>query len=199
MAEYFDGIEEVGVRFSLGPRVLPRPRPLCYLETIQHRINNQITAPELRVIDTDGNNLGVLKREEALRIAQEKGVDLIEIAPTAKPPVARIISFDKFRYQEEKKEKKQRLTQKSKDLKQIRITPRAAQNDLRVKADLVDKFLEEGHKVEINLFLRGREKANKEWGLQKLNDFLKMIKIPHQVTMEAKQSGRGYAVQIVKK
>lgn len=132
-------------------------------------------------------------------MAKEKGVDLIEIAPTAKPPVARLISFDKFRYQEEKRERKQRLTQKSKELKQIRITPRAASNDLQIKANLAEKFLNEGHKVEINIFMKGREKFNKEWALQKLEDFLKIIKTPYQITMEAKWSGRGYLTQINKK
>lgn len=151
------------------------------------------------MIDAEGGNLGVMKREEALKLTQEKGLDLIEISPTAKPPVARIISYDKFRYQEEKKEKKQRLTQKTKELKQVRITPRVAQNDLQIKAKLVDKFLNEGHKVGINIFLRGREKANREWALQKLEEFVQMIKTPHQITMDKKQSGRGYSTQIMKK
>lgn len=153
----------------------------------------------MRVIDAEGKNLGILKREEALEMAKEKGLDLIEISPTAKPPVARIISYDKFRYQEEKKERKQRLTQKSKELKRVRITPRAAQNDLQIKAHLVEKFLNDGHKVEIDVFMRGREKSNKEWALQKLNDFLQMIKVPYQKTMEVKQGGRGYLTQIIKK
>ena len=119
-----------------------------------------------------GENLGVMSLSQALKAAQERGLDLIEIAPMAKPPVAKIIGFDKFRYQQEKEEKKKRTTQKAKELKQVRITPRAAKNDLEVKVKKVEEFLAEGHKVEIGLFLRGREKGNKDWGLQKL-------RIPH--------------------
>ncbi|MDI6734514.1 MAG: translation initiation factor IF-3 [Patescibacteria group bacterium] len=162
-------------------------------------MNNQITAPELRVIDEDSSNLGILKREKALRLAQEKGLDLIEIAPTANPPVARIISFDKFRYQKEKEEKKQRQAQKTKELKYIRISPRAAPNDLQIKADQTQKFLEEGHQVEILLFVRGREKGNKDWNLKKLNEFLDMIKMPHLINLEPKFVGKGFVVQIIKK
>jgi translation initiation factor IF-3 len=138
----------------------------------------------------------VLPREEALRIAREKGLDLIEIAPNAKPPVARVIEFDKFRYQKEKEEKKQRLLQKTKGLKHIRITARAAKGDLEVRAKKTDEFLAEGHKVEVGIFLRGREKGNKAWGLQKLADFLKMITFPHQVTMEPRWGGRGFLTQL---
>jgi len=169
------------------------------LSPINYRINKEISARELRVVDDKGDNLGILKTEEALRIAGERELDLIEVAPHAKPPVARIISFDKFRYQKEKEEKKQRQGEKRKELKQVRITPRAALNDLQVKARKTNKFLEEGHKVEINLFLRGREKANKSWGLEKLNEFMKMITVPYKISMEPKRGGRGFITQIDKK
>ena len=81
----------------------------------------------------------------------------------------------------------------------MRITPRAALNDLQIKAGLADEFLAEGHKVEIGLFLRGREKANRAWNLQKLNDFMNMIKMPFKITSELKAGGRGIVAQIVKK
>lgn len=166
---------------------------------LNYRINNQITAPELRVIDETGNHLGIMSKEAALKLAEEKSRDLIEIAPTAKPPVAQIISFDKFRYQKEKEFKKQQLVQKkTAELKHIRISPRASQHDLRIKANLVEKFLQAGHKVEINLFLRGREKGNKDWGLLKLKEFLKIINISHKVTLEPKFVGRGFVTQIIK-
>lgn len=129
----------------------------------------------------------------------EKGLDLIEIAPTANPPVAKIIGFDKFRYQKGKEEKKKRLSQKSKELKHVRITPRAALNDLQIKVRLAEEFLEGGHKVEVGLFLRGREKANKAWNFQKMKDFMNMIKTPFKITSEPKAGGRGLVAQIVKK
>ncbi len=151
------------------------------------------------MIDEEGNNLGILKREEALKLAQEKGLDLIEISTKAQPPVARIISFDKFRYLEAKKEKKQKKAQKTKKLKQVRITPRAAKNDLQIKASLVDKFLKNGYRVEIDIVTKGRESLNKEWNLQKLEEFLAMIKEPYRRLTEIKQVSRGYLIQIEKK
>lgn len=153
----------------------------------------------MRVIDEDSQNLGVLTREKAFAIAKERGLDIIEIAPNAKPPVARIISFDKFRYQREKEMRKQRQAQKAKELKHIRITPRAARNDLQIKATKTKEFLEEGHKVEINIFLRGREKANRAWAFQKLEEFLLMIPIPYKRTLEPRPGGRGFITQIEKK
>lgn len=141
-----------------------------------------------------------MPKEAALNLAKEKNLDLIEIVPTAKPPVAQIISFDKFRYQKEKEWKKQRLAQKKiAELKQVRISPRAARNDLEIKAALVEKFMQAGHKVEVNLFLKGREKYNRDWGLLKLRDFLKIIKIPHEITLEPRFVGKGFVVQVIKK
>ncbi len=109
------------------------------------------------------------------------------------------MSFDKFRYEREKEERRQRQAQKPKELKEVRITPRAALNDLQVKAKRADEFLKEGHKVTINLFLRGREKANKDWALQKMEEFFRMVSVPYQITMMPKPGGRGYIAQITKK
>jgi len=140
-----------------------------------------------------------MKIEDAQAFARERGLDLIEIAPNANPPVARVMSFDKFRYQKEKEEKKQRRAEKAKGLKQIQITPRAALNDLLVKAKKTEEFLEKGHNVEVNVFLRGREKGNKSWGLQKLNEFIALIKTPYKVLVPPKPGGRGFITQITKK
>lgn len=151
------------------------------------------------MVDAAGENLGVLSLEEGLRLAREKEVDLIEVVPAAKPPVCRLMSFDNFRYQKEKEEKKREKAERAKEMKQIRITPRAARNDLEIKLRRLEKFLEEGHKVEINLLARGREKGNREWNLGKINEFLKLIKIPHQVTMPPRPGGRGLVAQVAKK
>jgi translation initiation factor IF-3 len=170
-----------------------------YHISIRYRINNQITARELRVIDADGTNLGVLTFSEALKRASDAGLDLIEVTASVNPPVARIFSYDKFRYQKEKEEKKQRKAERLRELKHVRITPRAAKNDLEVKARKAAEFLGAGHKVELMLYLRGREKWKKEWGLEKLNTFLTMISTPHIVTMPPKFTGRGFVVQLEKK
>lgn len=166
---------------------------------LTHNVNKDIKAEELRVIDEQGKNLGILKVKEAYALAEEKGLDLVLIAPQATPPVARIISFDKFRYQEEKEARKKQKKQKGKEMKHVRITPRAAKNDLVMKVKQAEKFLEAGHRLEVNLFLRGREKANKRFGLEKLNAFLEMLEVPFDVTLSPRYSGRGYTTQIVKK
>jgi translation initiation factor IF-3 len=164
------------------------------------RINSQITAPELRVIDEKGENLGVLSREKALALAPaNSGLDLIEIAPTAKPPVARIMSYDKFRYEEAKREKKERLAQKTGGLKVVQISARAAQNDLMIKVRQVEKFFAEGHTVEVNMRLRGREKRNKDWAMDKLKEFLTLIPVEHKRLNEPRFLGNGPSVQIAKK
>ncbi len=151
------------------------------------------------MLDEMGKNLGTMPLEAALRLAEEQGLDLIEVASTATPPVARIISFDKFRYQKEKEAKKQKTGQRVIEFKQIRLSARAALNDLMVKAKKVDEFLEQGYKIEIMLTLKGREKYNRPWASQKLNDFSKLIKGEYKVTSEPKFGGKGITVQISKK
>ncbi|MBI2515066.1 translation initiation factor IF-3 [Candidatus Wolfebacteria bacterium] len=151
------------------------------------------------MLDEAGKNLDIMQRDDALRLAKERGLDLIEIAPAAKPPVAKIISFDKFRYQKEKELQKQKASQRASELKQVQIGVREAQNDLRVKARKTESFLDEGHKVGITLRLRGREKFNRDWAMQKLEEFMKMISVPYQITFEPKFGGRGLMLQIMKK
>ncbi|OGY64137.1 MAG: translation initiation factor IF-3 [Candidatus Harrisonbacteria bacterium RIFCSPLOWO2_02_FULL_41_11] len=163
------------------------------------RINEKIIATELLVIDEAGEKVGVLPLAEALALAKEKGLDLIEVAPMANPPVAKIMNFDKYRYQEIKKQKKQRAQQKVQELKQVRISGRSAQHDLEVKAKRVDEFLNEGNLVEIQLTLKGREKAHKDWAKQKLLDFIKMINPEHKVILEPRYGGRGFSMQVIKK
>ncbi len=163
------------------------------------RINEKINVREVRVIDDTGANLGVLQTSEALRLAKEKGLDLVEISPMTNPPVAKIISFDKYRYQEEKKFKKQRAAQKTQEMKQVQISVREAEHDLGVKATRVNKFLEEGHKVEVLLNLRGREKAHQDLAKQKLRDFMKIINPEHKILSDIKWTGRGFNIQVVKK
>ena len=166
---------------------------------IRYRINNQITTPELRVIDDHGENLGIMPLEAALKLAAEKNVDLIEVVPNAKPPIAKAISFDKFRYQKEKELKKQKAAQKISELKQIQITARAAKHDLETQIRKMEDFLKDGHKIQIILVLKGREKYNRQWAFQKLDEFLKMISSEYKTTMEPKFAGRGLLMQITKK
>ncbi len=166
---------------------------------MNYRLNNQIKAKEVRVIDENGNHLGVMGLGDALKIAYQKNLDLIEVGPGANPPVVKIVSFDKFRYQKEKELKKQFLNQKkNEEFKQVRISPRMALNDLNVKARKVIKFLEKGDRVEIRIQAKGRENIHKEFILEKLNNFLELINVPYKIIMPAKKGQGGFIIQIAK-
>lgn len=179
---------------------MPDSGSACAPTTIDKpKINNEITAPELRVLDEKGENLGVMNRDEALALAQERETDLIEVVAGAKPPVARLINFDKYRYQKEKAEKKERQQQKTAGLKQIQISPRAAKNDLLIRVRQLEEFFKEDHTVEIQLRLRGRERYNKDWARLKLQEFLTMIPVEYRMVSPPKFGGRGMLVQIMKK
>lgn len=152
------------------------------------------------MIGETGENLGVMSRDEAIALARpDDGIDLIEISAAAKPPVARLMSYDKFRYEEEKRIKKERLTQKGAAMKVVQITAKAAHNDLMVKVKQVEKFFAQGHPVEVTMRLRGREKRNKDWAMEKLKEFLTLIPVEHKKLNEPRFLGNGPAVQIAKK
>ena len=159
------------------------------------KINNDIKVPELRVLDDTNENVGVLSLAEAMKLAEEKDLDLVLISPNAKPPVARIINFDKFRYEREKEIKKQKR-QKTPEMKRIQISGRTAKNDLLTQLKKLEKFMESGHRIEIQLTLRGREKGNREWAEMKLREFMDMITVPHRIVSDIKRGGRGLLVQI---
>ncbi len=121
-------------------------------------------------------------------------MDLILITPKASPPVARIINYDKFRYEEAKRLKKER--KKAPDMKRIQITVRSQKNDLSIRLKKLEEFLKAGHRVEIQLVMKGREKGKREWADNKLAEFMETIETPHKVTSNVKRGGRGLLVQI---
>ena len=129
--------------------------PLFYLELSRRwrlisnelRINDEIRARETRVVSADGEQLGIMLVKDALRIAQEKDLDLVEVSPTAKPPVCRIMDYGKYRYEQSKRERDARKKQKVVDLKEIRMTPKIEEHDFQVKVKAALKFLKEGDKV----------------------------------------------------
>ncbi len=163
-------------------------------------MNHDIASPTIRVINEQGENVGILSKDEALQLAVQQGLDLIQINAQVDPPIAKIISFDKFRYQQEKEEKRQLAQHRSvAEMKQVRISVRAAENDLKIKAAKIDEFLSKGHKVEIMLALRGREKYNREWIALRLEQFLAMIATDYKITSPQKQGGRGITIQIANK
>ncbi len=165
-----------------------------------HKINHQITAPEVRVIDELDENLGVMKLGDALKLAKEKGMDLVAINEVAVPPITKIIAYDKFRYQQEKMEKKRRAAQRAVGgSKQIQISVREQKNDLQMKIGRIVDFLGEGHPVEILMQLRGREKGNMQFARGKLNEFLGMITVPYKPMGPIGPGGRGGLMIVIAK
>ncbi len=153
----------------------------------------------MRVIDEEGKNLGIMETPEALRIARERGLDLIEIAPTANPPVCRIIDFGKFKYDREKGEREHGKKQKEAEVKGIRIGFATGAHDLELRAKQAEKFLAGGDKVRIDMRLRGREKAHGEFGLKKFRKFLEMIPVEFNLDAPPKRFPQGFIAIISKK
>ena len=139
------------------------------LATPKQRINHLIKVPEVRVIGAEGEQLGILKTSEALRQARDAGYDLVEVAPTAEPPVCRIMDHGKFKYEQSKKEHRMRLNQKSTQVKEVKFRPGTDEGDYQVKLRNLTRFLEEGNKGKVTLRFRGREMAHQSLGIDLLN------------------------------
>lgn len=132
----------------------------------QIRVNEKIKAEEVRVVDEDGKQIGVMPLKEALKLAEERGVDLVEIAPNANPPVCKLIDFGKFKYQLEKKEREARKNQKSVETKEIQFNVNIDKHDFDYRIKHMREFLEEGNKVRVRIKFKGRESMHKELGYQ---------------------------------
>lgn len=124
------------------------------------RVNNTIQAPQLRVIDADGKQLGVLPRREALRLAEERELDLVEVAPNSEPPVAKLMDFGKYQYERAKREREARKSRKEVEVKEVRLRPKTDDHDINFKVKQARTFLESGAKVRIRMRFRGREIYN---------------------------------------
>lgn len=140
------------------------------------RINNRIRVPQVRVIGSDGSQIGVLATYEALKLAQEEGLDLVEINPKAVPPVCKIIDFGKFKYEEKKKQVEARRNQKSSELKEITFRPKTEENDLNHKLASAKEFLAEGNKVKFTVRFKGREITHPQYGEDKLKWLVEQLK-----------------------
>lgn len=160
-------------------------------------MNEDIQAPKVRVIDPDGKQLGVFLIKDARRLASERGRDLVEIAPQAKPPVCKIIDFGKFRYEQQKKEKIQKKNQQVSVLKEIRFHPNTDVHDFDFKTRHAINFLEEGNKVKATVVFKGREMAYKEQGENLLNRFLERVEDVAKVEVEPKMEGRNMSLIVV--
>lgn len=161
------------------------------------RVNEEIKAPKIRVIDVDGAQLGVYTVRDALKIAAERGQDLIEIAPQANPPVCKIIDFGKFKYEQQKREKIQRKNQQVSLLKEIRLHPNTDIHDFEFKAKHALNFLEEGNKVKVVVMFKGREMAYTEQGEDLLNKFVEKVQDIAKIESPIKMEGKNMNVILV--
>ncbi len=173
---------------------------LEHLATDRPRINNQITASPVRVIGDDGKNYGIIEIANAIEIAKASGLDAIEISPTAKPPVVKIIDYGKWKYQEEKKEKESKKKAHGVEIRGVQIGLGTSEHDLEMKAKKVAEFLNTGDKVKIDLVLRGRAKyLDQKFINERLERILHFIPIEHKVSSGPTKGPRGITIIVEKK
>ena len=153
-------------------------------------MNDAIRAQELRVLGDDGEQFGIISRNEALSIAEGRGLDLVLMSPDAKPPVAKIMDYGKYKYQQEKKKKEAKKNQKTIEVKEVKFSCKIADNDIAYKVKHAREFLEKGKHVKLRVFLRGREMANPEWGIEVLNRVWPMLEDIGNLEQEPKKDGR---------
>lgn len=160
-------------------------------------MNEQIRVPQIRVIGENGNQLGIMTPFEALQIARERELDLVEIAPIAQPPVCRIMNYGKFQYQQSKQEQISKSKQKKTEIKGIRIGVRTDDHDLEFKRNQAEKFLSKGNKVKVEIVLRGREKAHQNLARTNLENFIKSVSVPYKLEQEIKRFPGGFNAIVI--
>ena len=162
-------------------------------------INEQIRDREVRVVGADGEQLGIMSAKEAQKIADDAGLDLVKIAPKAKPPVCKVIDYGKYRYEQARKEKDAKKKQKTVELKEIRLSPNIEANDLNTKMNAAKKFLAKGNKVKITLRFRGREMAHMNASKHILDDFAENLAEVSVVEKAPKIEGRSISMVLAEK
>jgi translation initiation factor IF-3 len=160
------------------------------------RINNRIRAPQVRLIDDQGGQLGIVQLREALAIAEERGLDLMEVAPNAVPPVCRIVDYGKFRYEQTKKDREARKNQKQAELKEVRLKPKTDDHDLEVKAKQARKFLLAGDKVKFTVRFRGREIFHPDIGREMLEQMAEELRDVATVEQRPLMEGRALSLML---
>ncbi|MDE2078855.1 MAG: translation initiation factor IF-3 [Patescibacteria group bacterium] len=163
------------------------------MATQRTRINREIRAPELRVIGADGANIGVISLSEALKAAGDAGLDLIEVSPNATPPVAKVMDFGKYQYLEQKKEREAKAKSHTTETKAVQVEVGTGENDLMRKARQTAGWLKEGHRVQIELFLKGRYKYMDPGFLkERLNRFVLMIPEDYKIAQNVQKGPKGF-------
>jgi translation initiation factor IF-3 len=158
--------------------------------TNEPRVNRRIRVPRVLVIDEAGNKLGEFLTEDAVRLAEERGLDLVEVAPTARPPVCKIADFGKLKYEKKKREQEARRNQVQVVLKEIKLRPKTEEHDLGVKTRAARSFLEDGNKVKVTVRFRGRELAHRDIGAQQCMQFAEAVKDLSLIEMPPRMDGR---------
>ncbi|WP_073234152.1 translation initiation factor IF-3 [Desulforamulus putei] len=156
----------------------------------EQRINEEIRAREVRVVDSDNNQLGIMSVKEALRIAEERQLDLVEVAPQAKPPVCRIMDYGKFKYEQSKREKEAKKKQRIIQVKEVKLRPRIEDHDYTVKAKNAERFLKDGDKVKVTIMFRGREIVHTDLGKNLLDRLAEDLKDLCIVERQPKLEGK---------
>ncbi|MGQ9498014.1 MAG: translation initiation factor IF-3 [Desulfotomaculales bacterium] len=154
------------------------------------RVNEEIRAREVRVIDTDGTQIGVIPFRDALRLAEERGLDLVEVAPQARPPVCRLMDFGRYKYEQSKREKEARKKQRIISVKEIKLRPSIEDHDFQVKAKNTMRFLKDGDKVKVTLIFRGREIVHPQLGHQLLERLAQQVQDLAIIEKQPKLEGR---------
>lgn len=149
-----------------------------------YRCNEQIRAPEVRVINSEGGNIGVMSTDEALQLAASKELDLVEVHPKAEPPIAKIMDYGQFKYQKEKEARKLRAKQHKVEVKGIRISVRISDHDLGVRLKQAKKFLKSGDKVKVEIVLRGRERRHPDLAKEQIEGFINELKKELEIKIE---------------
>ena len=162
-------------------------------------INEQIRDKEIRLIDENGEQLGIVSSREAQKIADERKLDLVKIAPTAKPPVCRIMDYGKYKFDQAKKEKEARKKQKTVDVKELRLSPSIDTHDVQVKVKKANEFLKDGDKVKISIRFRGREIGHSKVGMQIMENFAKATSELGVVDKPAKMEGKSLVMFLAPK
>lgn len=174
----------------IGPSKQQRIVSITTLSPKALRVNQQIRVREVRVIDEDGQQLGIYPIHEALRLANERNLDLVEVAPNAVPPVCRLLDYGKFQYERQKKEREARKAQKVIEIKEIRLRPRTGEHDLDTKVRHALNFLEEGSKVKVTVRFRGREITHPEIAREQLEEFVAKVGNAAVVEMQPSMDGK---------
>jgi translation initiation factor IF-3 len=170
-----------------------------FISRIQTRVNNQIRIKEVRVIAPEGEQLGVMETRDAIRKAEEMGLDLVEVAPTARPPVCRIMDFGKYKYEMSKKAAESRKHQTVIVVKEVKLRPRTDDHDIDFKVKNIKRFLEEGDKVKVTIMFRGREMAHTEKGREQIDRVVKELEGIAAIEQSPQMEGRNMTMLLSKK